>query len=410
MAEVKPFKCHRPQAMLASEVAALPYDVFSRAEAAAEIAKNPRSFLRIDRPWAVMPEGVEEYCTQVYRKAAELFSADLQAGVFIEEKEEHYFIYRLTKDEHVQTGIVSCIAVSDFDSGVLKQHENTRSKKLEDRVCHIKSLRAHTGPIFVAYKSQKTLEEVTKQVTETEEPLYDFRANDGVCHTIWRVNDKDTEKSISRGFAELESLYIVDGHHRASAAARVGKKEGGKASHFLMIAFPSHQLKILDYNRVVADTNGLSKSELLEMIATSFLIERAGVNPVRPVRKGEYTMYLDGEWYRLSIIENLCPNDPVCGLDVSLLHDLLLKPILGIDNPRTCERINYVGGARGLEELKSLADTHRGGSKPLGGVSFVLYPCSLDELFVVADMGQLMPPKSTWFEPKPRSGLFIHRF
>jgi len=410
LADVKPFYCCRSQVDLACEVAALPYDVFNREEASAEISRNPRSFLRIDKSWAIVSDDIDEYDSRVYEKAAELFEIDLQDGVFIEEEEEHYFIYRLVKNGQSQIGIVSCIAVSDFENGVLKQHENTQTFKLDDRINHVNALRAHTGPIFVTYKAQEELDIITKQIVRTENPLYDFISDDNIRHTVWRVDDKAAEGIISNCFAELDSLYIVDGHHRASAAARIGIKEGGEAGYFLIIAFPANQLTILDYNRVVADTNGLTKDELFRRIAVSFFVEKKGADPVKPEQKGEFSLYLDREWYRLLINEGLRPNDPVSGLDVSLLHDLLLEPILGIDDPRTSERISFVGGARGLKELESQANAFQSDDSPLGGISFALFPCSLDELFTVADEGRLMPPKSTWFEPKPRSGLFIHRF
>ena len=402
MADVKPFVCSRPIAELAPEVAALPYDVFGRKEAAAEIAKHPVSFLRIDRACALLPDDVDEYDAQVYEKTVQLFAADMQAGVFLDENEEHYFLYRLIKDGHAQTGVVACIAVEDYESGVLKRHENTRSIKLEDRVRHIEALSAQTGPIFVAYRAQDELDAAVEQVLATSEPLYDFTAPDGIRHTVWRVDDKEAEDIIRTCFAALDALYIADGHHRASAAVRIGCDKEGEASRLLVIAFPSNQLRILDYNRVVFDTNGLSHDGLLARIAESFDVEKSGVEPLKPGKKGEFSLYLDNEWYRLVVHEELRPDDPVSGLDVSLLHDLLLNPVLGIDDPRTSERIAYIGGVRGLAELKTRADS-------CGGVSFALYPCSLDELFAVADAGRLMPPKSTWFEPKPRSGLFIHR-
>ena len=410
MADVRPFICCRPKAELAAELAALPYDVFSREEAAAEIEKHPRSFLRIDKSWAVLPDDVGEYDAQVYEKAAELFTADLRDGVFINEGEEHYFIYRLARGEQAQTGIVSCIAVRDFESSVLKRHENTRSFKLEDRVNHIRALQAHTGPIFVAHRHIEALEAAKVQVLETAAPLYDFYAPDGVRHTVWRVDEQETGSTIRNCFVALNSLYIVDGHHRASAAVKVSRERGEEDGCFLIVAFPAEQLRLLDYNRVVFDTNGLSKAELLEQIAAFFTVERLTVDHVKPTQKGEFAMYAEGEWYRLTVNEDLRPDDTVASLDVSLLHDLLLEPILGIDDPKSSDRISFVSGVRGLEGLRRRADETRSDSAPQSGIAFALYPCAMEELFEVADEGRLMPPKSTWFEPKPRSGLFIHAF
>jgi uncharacterized protein (DUF1015 family) len=405
VADVKPFVCCRPVPALAAEVAALPYDVFSLKEAANEIVTHPHSFLRIDKSAALFGGSVGEYDAPVYDKAAEVFASDEHDGVYLDEQLPHYFLYRLIANGHAQTGIVACIAVDDYNNNVLKRHENTRAFKLEDRVCHIAALNAHTGPVLVGYRAQAAIDAAVAQVVEKSEPLYDFTSPDGVQHTVWRVDDRTAEAEIRAGFAALDALYIADGHHRAAAAAQLGEmgeQQGGEAAAFLIVAFPSDQLEILDYNRVVFDTNGLSGEELLARIAESFTVEPQGVEPYKPQAKGEFSLYLDGIWYKLLIHDELHSSDPVDNLDVSLLQKYLLAPILGIDDPRTNKRIAYVGGVRGLDELKRRADES-------GGASFALYPCSLDELFTVADAGRLMPPKSTWFEPKPRSGLFIHK-
>jgi uncharacterized protein (DUF1015 family) len=425
LADVKPFICCRPLPAQASEVAALPYDVFSRPEAAAEIAAHPQSFLRIDKTAALFPLEVDEYDERVYARAAALFAAELQDGSYVCEEEPRYFLYRIEKDGRAQTGVVACVAVDDYEQGVLRRHENTRAHKLEDRVQHITALDAQTGPVFVAYRAQEAIDAAVQAATAAV-PLYDFVAPDAVRHTVWRVDDSSLERAIQEGFAGLDALYIADGHHRAAAAARIGAsrracrleakiEEGGEeracgdeSDHFLIIAFPSNQLAILDYNRVVCDTNGLSRDELLARISECFSVEPVDFEHCRPRVRGEFAMYLEGAWYRLVVREDLRLDDPVAGLDASLLQDMLLAPVLGIEDPRVDNRISYVGGVRGLEELARRADAGAGQGEG-HGLAFALFPCSLEELFAVADAGLLMPPKSTWFEPKPRSGLFIHR-
>jgi uncharacterized protein (DUF1015 family) len=454
LADAKPFLCCRPRPDLVSEVAALPYDGFNRQEAAKEIAAHPHSFLRIDKTAALFSPEIDEYDERVYVRAAEILSADEQEDIYLCEDKPRYFLYRLAKDGRAQTGVVSCIAADDYRTGALRRHESTRNFKLEDRVQHISALNAQTGPVFVTYRAQETIDAAVAQVSDSADALYDFTTPDGVRHTVWRVDDSDAESALRTGFGALDALYIADGHHRAAAAVEIGARRGGEADSFLIVAFPSNQLEILDYNRVVFDTNGLSPDELLVRISESFAIEDRGVEPCRPQCRGEFALYLDGRWYRLNIHEELRCDDPVGGLDVSLLQDNLLAPILGIDDPRASKRIAYVGGVRGLEELKRRADaagsrnaavaggdatnsaaagasaktvvnsvvidaTSAGTDSSTGapiasapasaGVAFALYPCSLDELFAVADAKRLMPPKSTWFEPKPRSGLFIHK-
>jgi uncharacterized protein (DUF1015 family) len=416
-------------------VAALPYDVFNRQEAAAEIATHPRSFLRIDKTAALFSSEMNEYDARVYAKAAEILVADEKADIYLCEDNPHYFLYRLIKDGRAQTGVVACITADDYRTGVLKRHENTRNFKLEDRIHHISALNAQTGPVFVTYRAQQTIDAVVAQVSNTTDALYDFTAPDGVRHTVWRVDDSEAERTLRAGFDALDALYIADGHHRAAAAVEIGTRRGGEADSFLIVAFPSNQLEILDYNRVVFDTNGLSPDELLACVSESFAVEDRGVESCRPRCRGEFALYLDGRWYRLNIHEDLRSDDPVDGLDVSLLQSNLLAPVLGIDDPRSSKRIAYVGGVRGLDELKRRADaatsrnaiTAAAAGADTGtdtvaaasdtdtaatvstGVAFALYPCTLDELFAVADVKRLMPPKSTWFEPKPRSGLFIHK-
>jgi uncharacterized protein (DUF1015 family) len=430
-------------------VAALPYDVFSRKEAAAEIAAHPHSFLRIDKSAALFADEVDEYDGRVYEKAAELFEADLQAGVYLRDDAPSYFCYRLEKAAHAQVGIVACIAAKDYLDGTLRRHENTRAFKLEDRIRHISALGAQTGPVLVTYRPQESIDAAVRQVMG-KAPLYDFVAPDAIRHTIWRVDDPVCARAIREGFEELDALYIADGHHRAAAAVEVARASAAAPSaaqpaapsaaqpaaptatppsqapttpaaaqpaapsaaqppcpaatdaHFLIAAFPSDQLAILDYNRVVFDTNGLSDEALLARIAERFELRPHGEKPFRPQHRGQFGVCLDGRWYCLEAPEALRPDDPVDGLDVSLLQEGLLAPILGIDDPRSSRRIAYVGGARGLEELARRA------GPGTGAVAFALFPCSLDELFAVADAGRLMPPKSTWFEPKPRSGLFVH--
>lgn len=466
MAEVIPFSCYRPVSELAAAVAAAPYDTFSRAEAAEEIARRPHSFLRIDKPAALLPDDVDEYAPEVYARARQELKNDLAAGIFVTDSaggapSDHYYVYRLSQADHIQIGLVACVAAADYDSSVIKRHENTRAHKQQDRVRHIEAVEAHTGPVLLTHRSDPAVD-IALQAATTEPPLYDFIAADGTRHQVWRITDDGLTKNIRAAFNQLDSLYIADGHHRAAAAALIARERANPQSphnviskqanlssgthppqplaapdsaahqafasvspaftrpvfddaldpahqpsasdpaHFLAVLFGSDQLRIHDYNRVVLHLGGYSPSQLLELIAARFAVRTLGPAPSRPSRPGAFSMYLRGTWYGLTLPESQRPADVVEGLDVALLHSRLLAPILGIDDPRSDPNIIYVGGTRGLDELAQRAD--RG-----GGVAFALHPPTLSELFAVADAGRLMPPKSTWFAPKPCSGLFIHR-
>lgn len=409
MAEVRPFFSWRPAPEYAAEVAAAPYDTCSRAEAAKEIAAHPLSFMRIDKPAALFDEDVDEYSAQVYEQAARELHTWYEEAVMVpdnEQGEPAYFVYRLTQGTHAQTGIMACVSVADYNTGVIKRHENTRALKETDRIKHIEALEAHTGPVLITYPSSRTIDVLLSTLTASETPLYDFVAPDGVRHELWRVSDKDAVASIGSAFAAISRLYIADGHHRAAAASQVAthfdSAEYPESQYFLSLIVGSDEMQVLDYNRVISDLADTTAEDLLAAIDTILERELVGSEPYKPEARGEYSMYLAGEWHKLRLPEGSRPADPVEGLDVALLHSMVLKPLLAIDDPRSNPRISYVGGIRGLQELAERADK-------TGGVAFALYPCSLEELFAVADADRLMPPKSTWFEPKPRSGLAIHR-
>lgn len=409
MADIRPFQAYRPAAGLESEIAALPYDVYNREEAAAEVKKHPGSFLAIDRAETQFAPEVDTYADCVYEKAHDMLWQWIRDGRFVREDKPCYYIYEQVMEGRSQKGIVACASIDDYQNQVIKKHENTRADKEQDRIRHVDACEAQTGPIFLAYRSQAPLRQVIHQVTAGE-ALYDFTAPDGITHRVWVVSEEEQMGIIRDTFAGMEQIYIADGHHRCASAVKVGLRRREKnAAHtgeeeynfFLSVLFSAEELKILDYNRVVKDLNGYEKDTFLEKIGEKFSVECLGETSYRPRKKYEYGMYLEGEWYRLTAHEDIRSRDAVEGLDVSILQDHLLAPVLGIGDPKTDRRIDFVGGIRGLEELERRVGTDM-------QVAFALYPTSIYELFAVADAGRLMPPKSTWFEPKLRSGLFIH--
>lgn len=412
MAQIRPFNAVRPTRELAQRVAALPYDVYNREEAKNEVEREPLSFLRIDRAETQFPDSVDAYDDCVYDKARQILEQMEEEGVYFSDSEPGYYIYRLTMGGRAQTGIVACASVDDYLNNIIKKHENTREEKEQDRIRHVDTMSAQTGPIFLAYRSRDEINDVVAKVMQEQEPLYDFTAVDGVSHTVWKIEDSKQVSSVQDAFGSIDDIYIADGHHRAASAVKVGLKRRGEHpgydgteefNYFLSVLFPDDQLMIMDYNRCVRDLNGLSVQEFLERIEESFQVQKLGLKAQAPQGKGQFTMYLEGEWYLLQASDKLLSiQDAVKSLDVSLLQDYLLGPVLGIQDPRTDERIDFVGGIRGLEELERRASEDM-------KVSFAMYPTSIAELFAVADAGLLMPPKSTWFEPKLRSGLFIHK-
>ena len=411
MATIKPFYCIRPTAELAHRVAALPYDVYNRSEAKAVVAKDALSFLNIDRAETQFPDDVDTYADCVYAKAAELLNARIEDGTFVTDTTTNYYIYELTMDGRTQTGIVACASIDDYMNNVIKKHENTRADKEEDRIRHVDTCNAQTGPIFLAYRRNETIYSVVAK-TKQNAPLYDFTSEDGITHRVFVISDATDVKAVSDAFSSIDSIYIADGHHRAASAVKVDLKrrlenpgfDGTEEfNFFLSVLFPEDELKILPYNRVVKDLNGLTKEAFLDRIAQDFDVEKLGSEAFQPVKKGTFGMYLDNSWYCLTAKDALQQiTDPVESLDVSLLQDYLLAPVLGIGDPRTDKRIDFIGGIRGLGELeRRVAEDMT--------VAFSMYPTSIGELFAVSDAGRLMPPKSTWFEPKLRSGLFIHK-
>ena len=411
MAIVKPFLCIRPDEQVAHRVAALPYDVYNREEAKEEIQREPMSFLKIDRAETGLPDEVDTYDQRVYQRAKELLWKMVEDGTLIAEEKECYYIYELIMQGRSQTGLVACASIDDYLSNTIKKHENTREEKEQDRIHHVDICNAQTGPIFLAYRSHQVISNIVAQFKKGN-PLYHFTSPDSVTHNVWKIDEDAIIKSIKDAFAEIDSIYIADGHHRAASAVKVGLKRrqanpnykgDEEFNYFLSVLFPQDQLMIMPYNRTVKDLNGLTKEVFLKRIEESFEIEVVGKSTYSPDHKAVFGMYLDGDWYRLSAKPVLrAINDPVASLDASLLQDYLLGPILGIEDPRTSKRIDFVGGIRGLMELEKRVREDM-------TVAFSMYPTSIEELFDVSDAGKLMPPKSTWFEPKLRSGLFLHK-
>lgn len=410
MAEIRPFVCVRPAEELASRVAALPYDVYNRQEAKEEVQREPLSFLKIDRAETNFDDNVDTYAPEVYQKAKELLQKDKQEGVYITDEDRSYYIYQLVMDGRPQIGLVACSSVDDYMNHVIKKHENTREDKEIDRITHVDTCSAQTGPIFLAYRSDKGIHDIVASYVENETPIYDFTAVDGIAHRVWKIAKKEDVDAIYQAFQNIQQIYIADGHHRAASAVKVGLKRRQENpgytgeeefNYFLSVLFPHDELRILDYNRTVKDLNGRSLTQFLEEIGKNFIVEKAE-GQVRPEKKGTFGMYTEGQWYHLTAKPELFEGkDAVGSLDVSVLQDYLLGPVLGIGDPRTDQRIDFIGGIRGLSELEKRADSDM-------KISFSMYPTSITELFDVADQELLMPPKSTWFEPKLRSGLFIH--
>jgi len=409
LANIRPFDAVRPREDVVSRVAALPYDVYNREEALEEVLKEPLSFLKVDRAETQFAKDCNPYEAKVYEKARAILQNMMTEGLLIKEGKNCYYVYELTMKGRSQTGLVGCAAIEDYRNNVIKKHEKTREDKEIDRINHVDVCNAQTGPIFLAYRSQKLINDVV-DVIKKETPLYNFVASDGVKHTVWKIDNRSDIEAISRAFERVERLYIADGHHRAASAVKVGLKRREENlgytgqeefNFFLSVLFPHDQLMILDYNRVVKDLNGLNKEEFLIEVATAFSVEEMGIEPYRPVEKATFGMYLDGAWYKLTAKAELRSGDPVEGLDVSMLQKHLFTSILNIKDIRTDKRIDFVGGIRGLKELEKRANDDM-------RVAFSMYPTSIHELFEVSDADKLMPPKSTWFEPKLRSGLFIH--
>lgn len=409
MADIRPFRAYRPCKGLEEQIAALPYDVYSREEAAQEVKNHPQSFLAIDRPETQFDPGMDMYDDRVYEKAGQMLRDQMAQGIFVQEETPCFYLYQQIMDGRSQTGIVACASIDDYLSGVIRKHENTRADKEEDRIRHVVACDCQTGPVFLAYRRNHICSRITEETMITV-PVNDFTSPDGITHKVWVIDNPEMIAAVREAFQKTASVYIADGHHRCASAVKAGlrKREakpdysgGEEFNYILAVLFPDNELQIMDYNRVVSDLNHLTVKEFLERIGSSFEVKECGRLPYRPMCKGSFGMYLDNHWYELKARPEIISQDPVESLDVSLLQKYLLEPVLGIQDPRCDKRIDFVGGIRGLEELERRVHKDM-------EVAFSLYPTSIRELFEVADSGRLMPPKSTWFEPKLRSGLFLH--
>ena len=404
MAVVKPFAAIMPKLGMEKLIAALPYDVYNREEAVEVVKNNPDSFLRIDRAETNFGPETDTYADCVYDKAKELINTWIEEGRLVKQDKPMFYIYQEIMNGRPQTGIVGCASVADYENNIIKKHENTLAAKEADRIRHIDTTNMQTGPIFLAFRSNKEIDEFLARKT-SEKPYYDFVSEDGITHKVWLVDDYSEIESVEGFFAAMNAIYIADGHHRCASACKVSAKrhiEGKvqESDFFMSVLFPENQLKIMDYNRVVKDLNGYDVATFLEELETYCHIGGSDI-PVKPAKKGQVGMYLDGQWFSLEFKTEYLSDDPVEGLDVSILQKYVLDGMLDIKDPKNDKRIDFVGGIRGLEELERRVNSDC-------RVAFAMYPTDINELFDVADASRLMPPKSTWFEPKLRSGLFLH--
>lgn len=407
MAKISPFKALRPAAELAPKVASRPYDVLNSKEAKIEAQGNSYSFLHITKSEIDLPESVDIHSAEVYEKAKQNLQAFIQRNVLFQESKPCYYLYELVMDGRSQTGLVCGSSIDDYENDIIKKHEFTRPEKEEDRINHIKTTGAQTGNVFLAYRNVEAIDTLLTQWKHDRNAVYNFKADDNIQHTIWVINDSASISQITSLFEkEVPNTYIADGHHRAASAAKVraalGNKASDEADYFLTTLFPASQLHIMDYNRVVKDLNNLSVDEFLEKVGKDFEIEKAGENEVKPATLHEFGLYIDKNWYSLTAKEGTFSNDPIGVLDVTILQNNVLDKILGIQDQRTDKRIDFIGGIRGLGELVKKVDSGE------MAVAFSLYPVSIQQLFDIADSGNVMPPKSTWFEPKLRDGLLTH--
>ena len=413
MACFKPFKAIRPNKEFADKVAALPYDVMNSAEAAEMVKGNPYSFLHVDKAEIDLPADTYLYDPAVYAKAAENLGKLVTDGICKKDSTPCFFIYRQIMNGRSQTGLVGCASIDDYINNKIQKHELTRADKEQDRINHVDTCNANTGPIFLTYKNGEAIKNAVADWQTNHEPEYDF-VSDGVQQTVWVIDDSAVTEAIAAEFDKIDSLYIADGHHRCASAVKVGLKRreenpdytgDEEFNRFLAVSFPCDELEIMDYNRLIRDLNGYTRNQILTLISENFTFEAvSGTEPYKPTQKHTFGMYVEGKWYKLTAKEGTFdPNDPVSQLDVSILQSNLISPVLGIDDPRTDKRIDFVGGIRGLGELQQRVDS--GEMK----MALALYPVTMQQIIDIADSGNIMPPKTTWFEPKLRSGLVIHK-
>lgn len=404
MAIISPFKALRPKKEVADKVASRPYDVLNSAEAKQEAKGNAQSFLHVTKSEIDLPDTTDIHSPAVYEKAKTNLQQLINDGVLSQEEKSCYYIYQLIMEGRSQTGLVCISSIEDYFNDVIKKHEFTRPEKEQDRINHIKTTRAQTGNVFLAYRDVKEINYIINTWKKNNQPLYDFKASDGIRHSVWVINDEDTIKTITKTFTnKVPATYIADGHHRAASAAKVSKdiSTSGAAKYFLTTIFPASELAILDYNRVVKDLNDMDVEDFISALQDDFFITRSP-EPVKPSQLHEFGMYLDGQWYILASRKGTYTNDPIGVLDVTILSNNILDRLLDIRDQRTDKRIDFVGGIRGLKELEKRVNS--GEMK----VAFSLYPVTIEQLFDIADSGNVMPPKSTWFEPKLRDGLLTH--